>query len=75
MSLKEQDVLIDPNVPGQSYIHIISTNGYACIQLHSLSINHEYEMTYEPRCEKIGLWGFRPGPTLTGLCNHRWLKA
>ena len=25
----------------------------------------------EPRCEKTGLRGFRPGPTLTGLYNHR----
>ena len=30
----------------------------------------------EPRCEKTGLWGFRPGPTQTGLYNHRrWLEA
>ena len=26
---------------------------------------------YEPRCEKTGLRGFRPGPTKTGLCSHR----
>ena len=25
----------------------------------------------EPRCEKTGLRGFRPGPTQTGLRNHR----
>ena len=32
--------------------------------------------TYEPRCEKTGLRGFRPGPTQTGLCSHRrWLEA
>ena len=31
---------------------------------------------YEPRCEKTGLRGFRPGPTQTGLYNHtRWLEA
>ena len=30
----------------------------------------------EPRCEKTGLRGFRPGPTQTGLRSHRtWLKA
>ena len=30
----------------------------------------------EPRCEKTGLRGFRPGPTQTGLYNHiRWLEA
>ena len=27
-------------------------------------------------CEKTGLWGFRPGPTQTGLYNQRrWLEA
>ena len=32
--------------------------------------------TDEPRCEKTGLRGFRPGPTQTGLCSHiRWLEA
>ena len=25
----------------------------------------------EPRCEKTGLRGFRPGPTQTGLYSHR----
>ena len=30
----------------------------------------------EPRCEKTGLRGFRPGLTQTRLYNHRrWLKA
>ena len=30
----------------------------------------------EPRSEKTGLRGFRPGPTQTGLYNHRiWLEA
>ena len=33
-------------------------------------------MQYEPRCEKTGLRGFRPGPTQTGLYNNRrWLEA
>ena len=27
--------------------------------------------TIEPRSEKTGLRGFRPGPTQTGLCSHR----
>ena len=26
---------------------------------------------FEPRCEKTGLRGFRPGPTQTGLYYHR----
>ena len=31
---------------------------------------------FEPRCEKTGLRGFRPGPTQTGLhSNVRWLEA
>ena len=30
----------------------------------------------EPRCEKTGLRGFRPGPTQTRLYSHRrWLEA
>ena len=30
----------------------------------------------EPRCEKTGLRGFRPGPIQTGLCSQRrWLEA
>ena len=32
--------------------------------------------TYEPRCEKTGLRGFRPGLTQTGLYSHRrWREA
>ena len=32
--------------------------------------------TVEPRCDKNGLRGFRPGPTQTGLHSHRrWLDA
>ena len=32
--------------------------------------------SYEPRSEKTGLRGFRPGPTQTGLDSHRrWLEA
>ena len=31
---------------------------------------------FEPRCEKTGLRGFRPGLTQTGHYNHtRWLEA
>ena len=30
----------------------------------------------EPRCEKTGFRGFRPGSTQTGLYSHRrWLEA
>ena len=41
-------------------------------------IDHQYSHTfiYEPRSEKTGLRGFRPGPTQTGLYSHRkWLEA
>ena len=31
----------------------------------------EYVDIFEPRCEKTGLRGFRPGPTQTRLYNHR----
>ena len=32
--------------------------------------------SFEPRCEKTGLLGFRPGPTQTRLCSHRrWLQT
>ena len=34
------------------------------------SAQHSLEI-FEPRCEKTGLRGFRPGPTQTGLHNHR----
>ena len=30
--------------------------------------------SFEPRSEKTGIRGFRPGPTQTGLYSHRrWL--
>ena len=33
-------------------------------------------MIIEPRSEKTGLWGFRPGLTQTRLYSHwRWLEA
>ena len=32
-----------------------------------------YLFIIEPRCEKTGLRGFRPGLTQTGLYNHRRL--
>ena len=30
-----------------------------------------FQITNEPRYEKTGLRDFRPGPTQTGLYNHR----
>ena len=32
---------------------------------------HDVVTVYEPRCEKNGLRGFRPGPTQTRLYSHR----
>ena len=32
-------------------------------------------LLFDPHHKKTGLWGFRPGPTQTGLYNHRrWLE-
>ena len=38
--------------------------------------NKRTSLTFEPRCEKTGLRGIRPGPTQTRLYSHRrWLEA
>ena len=37
---------------------------------NNLAIFPVFIKSYEPRCEKTGLRGFRPGPTQTGLYNH-----
>ena len=43
---------------------------------HAESLQKGLGTIYEPRCEKTGLRGFRPGPTQTGLYRHRrWLEA
>ena len=35
-----------------------------------------FTIKFEPRSEKTGLQGFRPGPTQTRLYSHRrWLEA
>ena len=40
-----------------------------------MSTTHPVKV-YEPRCDKTGLRGFRPGPTQTRLYSHwRWLEA
>ena len=31
----------------------------------------QVQFLFEPRCEKNGLRGFRPGPTQTGLYSHK----
>ena len=39
--------------------------------LLSIGVSFGAVFTFEPRCEKTGLRGFRPGPTQTRLCNYR----
>ena len=42
----------------------------------SLSFGVFTAKLFEPRSEKTGLRGFRPGPTQTRLyCDRRWLEA
>ena len=44
--------------------------------LSLLTSEEQIKCIYEPRCEKTGLRGFRPGPTQNGLYSHRiWLEA
>ena len=46
------------------------------IQTQDESYHMYLKVTSEPRSEKTGLRGFRPGPTQTRLYNHRrWLEA
>ena len=48
---------------------------FLCIDLAMCYQVHKMKTVYEPRSEKTGLQGFRPGPTQTGLYNHRrWLE-
>ena len=53
----------------QQFTSQISTT---CIKQESSVQNHfEYSLSlYEPRCEKTGLRGFRPGLTQTELYKH-----
>ena len=58
---------------GGTLVLIVSVPGH-CLSfaLYSCYCNN----VFEPRCEKTGLRGFRPGSTQTGLYSHRrWLEA
>ena len=56
-------------------IHVPYTPNEAKHYAHT-PIGFRLTYIYEPRCEKTGLQGFRPGLTQTGLFNHRrWLEA
>ena len=53
---------------------------FTAVKYHSILRRRVFVMQVslvnEPRSEKTGLRGFRPGPTQTGLCSHRrWLEA
>ena len=53
----------------------LMSNGNELIYRLMICVFNGY-MSFEPRFEKTGLRGFRPGPTQTRLYNHtRWLKA
>ena len=65
--------------PLKSLVHVVNhrrfQGGSAVVVLCCLVFDVSFEAVftlcmsslYEPRCEKTGLRGFRPGPTQTGL--------
>ena len=59
-----------------SALSIRTYAGASLIHVVTPTINSDCLVRYEPRCEKTGLRGFRPGPTQTRLYSHtRWLEA
>ena len=60
-------------------MYVMSKNKKNITIFHLKIVNlysYKNHSIYEPRCEKTGLQGFRPGPIQTRLCNHRrWLVA
>ena len=53
-------------------------NLFFCVWVHIRSASSRcFKLAptmYEPHSEKTGLWGFRPGPTQTGLYSYRrWM--
>ena len=55
----------------------VSNNQFSSVTLNKRAIKaRENILQSEPRCEKTGLRGFRPGPTQTRLhSDRRWLEA
>ena len=57
-----------------TFQHCVATgmqNGDKALPKDSTAtVNSGTALTNEPRREKTGLRGFRPGPTSTGLCSH-----
>ena len=61
-------------------MYVVEASKVNSIYLHEkqndFNVHFEYVPIYEPRSEKTGLRGFRPGPTQTGLYSHRrWLES
>ena len=54
-----------------SVIYMAHKYMYICPIIFYSYINYNKTDIYEPRSEKTGLRGFRPGPTQTGLYSHR----
>ena len=50
---------------------ILEEQSDLCLNCLQFSLQPFDASPYEPRSEKTGLRGFLPGPTQTGLCNHR----
>ena len=58
------------------HIHPFLRNQFLHYRIFIIELVRACYVRYEPRCEKTGLRGLRPGPTQTGLCSHRrWLEA
>ena len=55
-------------VPGFLNVYVADSRRSAC-DVRGGAANRY--MLFEPRSEKTGLRGFRPGPTRTGLYSHR----
>ena len=56
-------------------IIFMTPSNYRFLVMTRFQHKHKSAGINEPRCEKTGLRGFRPGPTQTGLYSHRrWLE-
>ena len=77
-SAVEQNILFKTIPVSKSQMNV-SSHSIACFLNFGLENKRKESfslLVYEPRSEKTGLRGFRPGPTKTRLYNHtRWLEA
>ena len=55
----------------QYNFYVVSMGFIFFILGYSILIFSDQSLLFEPRSEKNGLRGFRPGPTQTGLCSHK----